>query len=155
SATDNGIVRCLYYKSFKQFQKYKIMRIRLAVSVPIVASIALGMVFSSKAAYAHNFGGDESASFLAKVREIPVETHAIQDDLGNQDLLAWHFDKIGEYWNANDTKEMNERNQLLAKNIPGTIDKIIAEANKTSPDKAVVSKLVSDLDGYLGEAVPV
>ena len=121
----------------------------------LVAAVSFGLVFSSKAAYAHNFGGDESAAYLAKVKEVPVETHAILADLGNPDLLSWHFDKIGEYWTANDTKEMTERNKLLATNIPGTIQSIIDAANKTNPDRANVSQLVNNLDGYMAESVSV
>jgi hypothetical protein len=121
----------------------------------LIAALSFGLIFSSKAAYAHNFGGDESAAYLAKVKEVPVETHAILNDLGNKTLLDWHFDKIGEYWNSNDTREMNERNQLLAKEIPGAIAAIIDQANKTNPDRANISQTVSNLDGWLAESVPV
>jgi hypothetical protein len=130
------------------------MNARLAAATLLIATLAFGWVFSSKA-YAHNFGGGESAAYLAKVREVPVETHAIQSDLGKPDVLAWHFDKIGEYWDANDTKEMSERNKLLATNIPGDIAKLIQEANKTNPDPANVTQLVNALDGYMTESVPV
>ena len=130
------------------------MNSRLAAAILLIASLAFGTVFTSKA-YAHHFGGGESAAYLAKVREVPVETHAMQADLGKPGLLAWHFDKIGEYWNSNDTREMNERNKLLATNIPGDIAKLIAEANKTNPDTGNVSQLVNALDGYMSESVPV
>jgi plastocyanin len=123
------------------------------VALLLAVTVTFGLLYSSKTAYAHNFGGDQSAAYLAKVKEVPVETHAILDNLGNSDVLAWHFDKIGEYWNANDTKEMNERNQLLAKNIPGTIASIIDEANKTNADSAKVKQLVDNLDGYMAESV--
>lgn len=132
------------------------MNKRAPATMLLAAAISLGLIYgSSRAAYAHNFGGDESAAYLAKVQEVPVETHAMQADLGKPGLLAWHFDKIGEYWTANDTKEMTERNQLLATNIPGSISKIIAEANKTNPDTGNISKLVSALDGYMAESVSV
>jgi hypothetical protein len=131
------------------------MNRRACTTMILIAALSFGLIFSSKAAYAHNFGGDESASYLAKVKEVPVETHAILNDLGNKTLLDWHFDKIGEYWNSNDTREMNERNQLLAKEIPGAIAAIIDQANKTNPDRANISQTVSNLDGWLAESVPV
>ena len=129
------------------------MRKTAVAALLLAATVTFGLLYSFKSAYAHNFGGDQSAAYLAKVKEVPVETHAILDNLGNSDVLAWHFDKIGEYWNANDTKEMNERNQLLAKNIPGTIASIIDEANKTNADSAKVKQLVDNLDGYMAESV--
>lgn len=131
------------------------MNKRACTGMILIAALSFGLIFSSKAAYAHNFGGDESAAYLAKVKEVPVETHAILNDLGNKTLLDWHFDKIGEYWNSNDTREMNERNQLLAKEIPGAIAAIIDQANKTNPDRANISQTVSNLDGWLAESVPV
>jgi len=131
------------------------MQIRTAASLLLVAAVSFGMIFSAKMAYAHNFGGDESAAYLAKVQEVPVETHAMLADIGNPDLLSWHFDKINEYWNANDTKEMNERNALLAKNIPDTIQSIITEANKTTASPDTVKQLVDKLDGYMAESVSV
>ncbi len=131
------------------------MNRRIPVVLLLIAALSFGLIYTSKAAYAHNFGGDESASYLAKVKEVPVETHAILNDVGNKTLLDWHFDKIGEYWNSNDTREMNERNQLLAKQIPGTIASIIAEANKTNPNVSAIKQMVSNLDGYMAESVPV
>ncbi|MEO9321634.1 MAG: hypothetical protein ABI361_13285 [Nitrososphaera sp.] len=131
------------------------MRKSAAASLILAAAVSFGLIFSSKAAYAHNFGGDESAGYLAKVQEVPVEAHAILTDANNKDLLSYHLDKIGEYWTANDTKEMNERNANLAKNIPGTIQAIKDAANKTNPDIANITQLVSKLDSYMAESVPV
>ena len=75
------------------------------IAIFFVVGISFGMIYSSKAAYAHTFGGNESSEYLAKVKEVPVVTHSILNALGNKDLLAWNFDKISEYWNDNDTKE--------------------------------------------------
>lgn len=131
------------------------MRKSAAASLILAAAVSFGLIFSSKAAYAHNFGGDESAGYLAKVQEVLVEAHAILTDANNKDLLSYHLDKIGEYWTANDTKEMNERNANLAKSIPGTIQAIKDAANKTNPDIANITQLVSKLDSYMAESVPV
>lgn len=40
----------------------------------------MGAIYAipSQRAFAHNFSGDESASFLAKVQELKVATHLIQ-----------------------------------------------------------------------------
>jgi hypothetical protein len=117
--------------------------------------MVIGVAYTTKNAYAHNFSGDESASFLAKVQELKVETHLIQQNLSNQTLVAWHIDKTGEFWSANDTKEMAERNQRLSKEIPDGLSSLFAEANSTSPDAAKVKQIVDALDNSLAEAVTV
>jgi hypothetical protein len=130
------------------------MDIRTAVAISLSAMMILGATLaSSRNAYAHNFSGDESASFLAKVQELKVETHLIQQDISNQTLSAWHSDKIGEFWNINDTKEMNERNKRLGSDIPALISNITTAANSTSPDATKIGQLVTSLDNDLAEAV--
>jgi hypothetical protein len=109
----------------------------------------------SRNAYAHTFGGNESAAFLAKVQGLKVEAHLIQSDLSNQTLVAWHSDKIGEFWNTNDTKEMTERNQRLGTDIPALISNITAVANSTNPDATKVGQLITSLDNDLAEATTV
>jgi hypothetical protein len=117
--------------------------------------MVIGIGYTTKNAYAHSFSGDESASFLAKVQELKVETHLIQQNLSNQTLVAWHIDKTGEFWSANDTKEMAERNQRLSKEIPDSLEALFAAANSTSPDAAKVKQIVDSLDNSLAEAVTV
>jgi predicted secreted protein with PEFG-CTERM motif len=117
------------------------------------------MVSSSLAyshpAYAHTFGADESASFLAKVQGIKSEMQAIQKDLSDKNLVSWHVDKLGEYWNANDTKEMGERNSLLANEIPNTINDITTAATASNLNPSNISQKITQLNGYLDEAIPV
>ena len=125
-----------------------------ALAITTSALILLGATaVSSQNAYAHNFSGDESASFLAKVAELKVETHLIQQDLSNKTLVSWHLDKMGEFWNSNDTKEMGERNQRLSKEIPAGLSNLTAAANSTNPDATKVKQIVDGLDSSLAEAV--
>ena len=115
----------------------------------------MGMAYTAKSAFAHNFSGDESASFLAKVQELKVETQLIQQNLSNQTIVGWHIDKISEFWNANDTKEMSERNKRLGTEIPALISNITTSANSTSPDSAKISQLITSLNNDLAEAITV
>jgi hypothetical protein len=59
---------------------------RTALALSLSALLILGTTtFAlSRNAYAHTFGGNESAAFLAKVQELKVEAHLIQSDLSNQ-----------------------------------------------------------------------
>ena len=130
---------------------------RTALALSLSALLILGTTtFAlSRNAYAHTFGGNESAAFLAKVQELKVEAHLIQSDLSNQTLVGWHSDKIGEFWNTNDTKEMTERNQRLGTDIPALISNITTAANSTNPDATKVGQLITSLDNDLAEATSV
>jgi hypothetical protein len=130
---------------------------RTALALSLSALLILGTTtFAlSRNAYAHTFGGNESAAFLAKVQGLKVEAHLIQSDLSNQTLVAWHSDKIGEFWNTNDTKEMTERNQRLGTDIPALISNITMVANSTNPDATKVGQLITSLDNDLAEATSV
>ena len=111
-----------------------------------------GIFYTDRSAYAHNFSGDESASFLAKVQELKVETHLLQQNPSNKMIVAWHIDKISEFWNANDTKEMAERNQKLSAEIPNNLSSLATEAIQTNPNAAKIKQIVDSLDSSLAEA---
>ena len=114
--------------------------------------ISSGLIYSHPA-YAHNFGGDESASFLAKVAEIKTEADFIAKHVSDSNAIDYYSDALGEYWNANDTKEMGERNTLLQKEIPAAINSAINDARSGNQD--AVNTDISQLGGYLDEAIPV
>ncbi|MFL6473651.1 MAG: hypothetical protein ACJ701_01400 [Nitrososphaera sp.] len=130
-------------------------RTALALSLSALLIFGTTAFTLSRNAYAHTFGGNESAEFLAKVQGLKVEAHLIQSDLSNQTLVAWHSDKIGEFWNTNDTKEMTERNQRLGTDIPALISNITTVANSTNPDATKVGQLITSLDNDLAEATSV
>ena len=130
-------------------------RTALALSLSALLIFGTTTFTLSRNAYAHTFGGHESAAFLAKVQGLKVEAHLIQSDLSNQTLVAWHSDKIGEFWNTNDTKEMTERNQRLGTDIPALISNITTAANSTNPDAIKVGQLITSLDNDLAEATSV
>ena len=121
-----------------------------ALSLAVV--ITIGLIYTHPA-YAHNFGGDESAAFLAKVPEIKTEMSQIAKNMANKDAVNYYADALNEYWNVNDTREMNERNALLAKEIPSTINATITAAQ--AGDSATVNSNIQTLNGYLDEAIPV
>jgi hypothetical protein len=130
-------------------------RTALALSLSALLIFGTTTFTLSRNVYAHTFGGNESAEFLAKVQGLKVEAHFIQSDLSNQTLVAWHSDKIGEFWTTNDTKEMSERNQRLGTDIPALISNITTVANSTNPDATKVAQLITSLDNDLAEATSV
>lgn len=120
--------------------------------ISVFSIIAAALIFAHPA-YAHNFGSDESAIWLSKVQNLKAEMSALKMDLSDSKAVAWHVDKLGEYWNANDTKEMGERNQLLAKEIPDTINAITTAAQGPSPNAVDIQQNINKLDGYLDESI--
>jgi hypothetical protein len=122
------------------------------VALLLAGIISSGLIYTHPA-YAHNFGGDESASFLAKVSEIKTEVGFISKHVSDSKAIDYYSGALGEYWNANDTKEMGERNTLLQKEIPATINSTIDDAR--SGNQNAVNTDVSQLGGYLDEAIPV
>lgn len=126
------------------------MYVKKVVALCLAGIIVVGMIYTHPA-FAHNFGGDESATFIAKTYEIKAEVNQVAKNIGNADSIGYYADALNEYWNANDTKEMGERNSLLAKEIPDTINATIEAAK--SGDSASVDSHISDLTGYLAEAL--
>lgn len=122
-------------------------------TITLLAGIIISGLVYTHPAYAHNFGGDESATWLAKVAEIKTETSLVAKNIGKSDALDYYSDALGEYWNANDTKEMGERNTLLAQEIPTTINATLNDAK--SGNQNAVTTDVTKLGGYLDESVSV
>jgi len=127
------------------------------VNNKLVALLLSGVITSGliyvHPAYAHNFGGDQSASWLAKMAEIKTEANLISKHVADKEAIDYYAYALGEYWNVNDTKEMGERNTLLQKEIQTTINATIDDA--TAGNQNAVNDDVSKLNGYLDESVPV
>ena len=119
----------------------------------LLAGVIISGLIYTHPAYAHNFGGDQSASWLAKVAEIKTEVGLVSKHVGEMDVVDYYADALSEYWNANDTKEMGERNTLLQQEIPTTINATITDAR--AGDQSKVNADVSKLVGYLDESIPV
>src|SRR6185312_5153608 len=86
-------------------------------SLLLVGVIGSGLIYVHPA-FAHNFGGDHSASWLAKVAEIKTEVANVAKHVGHQDAIDYYADTLGESPTANDTKEMRQRNALLQHALP-------------------------------------
>lgn len=122
------------------------------IALLLVGVIGSGLIYTHPA-FAHNFGGDESASWLAKVAEIKTEVANVAKHVGQKDTIGYYADALGEYWSANDTREMGERNTLLQKEIPSTINATLDGA--TAGNQSMVNDDVAKLGSYLDESVQV
>ena len=127
------------------------MKGRFTALLLLVVAVS-GLIYTHPA-YAHNFGGDESAGWLAKVNEIKTEVSNVAKHVGQKNVIDYYNDALGEYWNSNDTKEMGEKNVLLQKEISSAINATITDAN--AGNQNMVNDDISKLSGYLDESVPV
>jgi len=123
------------------------------IAILLAGIIASGLIYTHPA-FAHNFGGDESASWIAKMTEIKTEASIVAKHVGDNAAIDYYSDALGEYWNANDTKEMGEKNTLLAQEIPATINKTLDDARQSGM-QSLVNDDITKLSGYLDESVPV
>jgi hypothetical protein len=121
----------------------------------IISSIAVSNV--NKWVFAHTFSGDESASFLALIEMIKTEADLAQQNLGTNVIVAKeHADATTEHLDANQTKEIAERNKRVANELNDSLTAFKSAFNTTSPPTASdIKDKVDSLDGFLGEVLSV
>ncbi len=100
--------------------------------------------------YAHSFNDYESATFLAKIPEVKVESGLMASHAGNKDAINYYSNLLNNYWTPNDTKELNERNPQLANLISSTINDTILDSEAGNADKAGLDYF--SIAGYMEQA---
>src|SRR5918911_3222880 len=119
--------------------------------------VSIAVVFPLKAAYAHTFSGGESAAFLALVKILQADSHLVQSNIASNATLAQaHANAVTEHLDANTTKELAERNKLVANDLT----KAMADLNQTvqsnpTPTADVVKGKINNIDALLQEAITV
>jgi hypothetical protein len=126
-------------------------------AILFAAVVSLAVVFSLKAVYAHTFSGGENAAFLALVKILQADLHLVQSNLASNTTLAQaHANAVAEHLDTNTTKELAERNKLVANDLT----KAIADLNRTAstkptPTQEVIKGKVDRIDALLQEAITV
>ena len=121
----------------------------------IVSSVAVSNPLNR--AFAHTFSGDESATFLALLEMIKTEAHLAQQNLGTNVTLAHeHAEATTEHLDANQTKEISERNARVSNELNNSLTALKNAFNSTSPPTASdIKDKVSNVDAILGEVLSV
>jgi hypothetical protein len=121
----------------------------------IVSSVAVSNPLNR--AFAHTFSGDESATFLALLEMIKTEAHLAQQNLGTNVTLAnEHAEATTEHLDANQTKEISERNTRVSNELNDSLTALKNAFNSTSPPTASdIKDKVSNVDAILGEVLSV
>jgi hypothetical protein len=107
--------------------------------------------------FAHTFSGDESASFLALLEMIKTEAHLTEQNLATNVTLAHeHADATTEHLDANQTKEISERNKRVSDELNSSLDALKNAFNSTNPPSpSDIKDKVNNVDAILGEVLSV
>jgi len=120
----------------------------------IVSSIAVSDPLNR--AFAHTFSGDESATFLALLEMIKTEAHLAQQNLGTNVTLAHeHAEATTEHLDANQTKEISERNTRVSNELNDSLTALKNAFNSSPPTASDIKDKVSNVDAILGEVLSV
>ena len=138
---------------------YNQMSMRKLIITFLILSIVSSVAVSNplNRAFAHTFSGDESATFLALLEMIKTEAHLAQQDLGTNVTLAHeHAEATTEHLDANQTKEISERNARVSNELNESLTALKNAFNSTSPPTASdIKDKVSNVDAILGEVLSV
>jgi uncharacterized protein YdbL (DUF1318 family) len=138
---------------------YNKMSMRKLIITFLILSIVSSVAVSNplNRAFAHTFSGDESATFLALVEMIKTEAHLAQQNLGTNVTLAHeHAEATTEHLDANQTKEISERNKRVFNEFNDSLTALKNAFNSTSPPTASdIKDKVSNVDAILGEVLSV
>jgi hypothetical protein len=119
--------------------------------------VSMAVVFPLKAVYAHTFSGGESSAFLALVKILQADSNLVQSNIASNATLAQaHANAVAEHLDANTTKELVERNKLVANDLT----KAISDLNQTvqskpAPAADVVKGKINNINALLAEAITV
>ena len=110
-----------------------------------------------QAVYAHTFSGDESAAFLALVRQIEAELGLVDINLSSNITLAQeHAEHATEHLDANTTKELAERNERVSNDLTNGLSDLQASIiAKPTPDIGVIKEKVGNINATLQDVVAV
>ena len=131
-----------------------------SISIILLVGIVMSMVAIlpiKQTVYAHTFSGDESAAFLALVRQIEAELGLVDTNLSSNITLAQeHAEHATEHLDANTTKELAERNERVSNDLTNGLSDLQASimANPT-PAIGVIKEKVGNINATLQDVIAV
>jgi polyhydroxyalkanoate synthesis regulator phasin len=131
-----------------------------SILILLLTGIVMSMVTIfpiNQMVYAHTFSGDESAAFLALVRQIEAEIGLVNSNLPSNITLAQeHAEHATEHLNTNTTKELTERNERVSNDLTRELSDLQASINaKPSPAIQVINDKVANINATLQDAIAV
>lgn len=128
---------------------------RYKIPALALAGMALaGLIYASagQSALAHNFSGDESANFIVGVEKAKVHLQLASKNLRNSQIALKNIDNAAMHFDEHVVKEIAEKNERIAKDLPAAFKKLKSMALVKSPS-ANIKKQITQVNGLLGEAV--
>jgi hypothetical protein len=105
-------------------------------------------------AFAHEFTGDESASFLALVESLKVELDLVQSNLdSNVTLAEEHAEHAHDHLDNHTIEEISERNGRLGRVLPPALEDL-HDSIATSTAQQIQTKILN-INDLLAETVTV
>ncbi|MFZ0698276.1 MAG: hypothetical protein WAM88_14175 [Nitrososphaeraceae archaeon] len=120
-----------------------------------IASIEL--VAFDQSASAHTFSGDESASFLALVKQLEAQLNLVQSNIpSNITLAQQHANQISDLLNATVNEEIAEESERVANELTSSITDLQQTITSTkTPDEEGIREKVNNIDAILQETVSI
>jgi hypothetical protein len=124
----------------------------------LLTSIVMSMVIIlpiKQMVYAHTFSGDESAAFLALVRQIGTELGLVNSNLPSNITLAQeHAEHATEHLDANTTKELAERNERVSNDLTRGLSDLQASLKaQPTPASQAINEEVTNINATLQDAI--
>src|SRR5215217_5867323 len=135
----------------------KSLSISITLLLTVVVMSMIGIYPLKQMVYAHTFSGDESAAFLALVRQVEAEIGLANTNLSSNITLAQkHAEHATEHLDTNTTKELAERNKRVANDLTTELADLqrVVKA-EPAPTVQVLKDKVSNINDTLQEAVSV
>lgn len=129
---------------------------RLLSILLLTALVFSGLVIVNplKLTYAHSFSSDESASFLALIEQIRIETHLVSNDISSP-VVPQHAQHATELLNVDIIKEIRERNTRIGTDLPAALNDLESLLASSNSNAQSINDKVEEIDNLLGEAVSV
>jgi hypothetical protein len=136
------------------------MSMSFSISTILLSAIVMSMVAIlpiKQTVYAHTFSGDESAAFLALVRQIEAELGLVDTNLSSNITLAQeHAEHATEHLDANTTKELAERNERVSNDLTNGLSDLQASIKANpAPAIGVIKEKVGNINATLQDVIAV
>jgi hypothetical protein len=156
------------YIKLRYLMEKLLIRDSTSKSIAFIVLLLVGPVYATtispfkQAAYAHTFGGDESASLLSVIKILQAEGVLVQTNLASNLTLAQeHAKAVVGIVSGNHTfgvlpNEVSENNKRVAADIVSSANAVqTAVKSTTPPTQADVKAKIDNLNATLQEAVAV
>lgn len=123
------------------------------VTLLVASLVSFGLVYANhQKAYAHEFSGDESASFIALIEAINADLQLAESNLASNVTLAQeHATHAVEDLDNQTVEEIAENNDRLSRDLPATLRDLQNSIADSSAQE--IQTKVQNITSLLGETV--